>query len=230
MQSPFAITGRPITLTPERESQVYALFAVAMGLTVAGVFVGMRFAPGLLSSGWMLLLVIAEFAILLSSPWWRKQTPLNYVLFGLFPVLSGLTITPYLMMVLAGYANGGAILLNALATTTCLSLAAAVLARGIGWDLSGLGRGLFFALLGLIIFGLLQLFVPALQTTQFELLISGAGVVIFALFAAYDIQRVSAQAAQGGDVFMLALSLYLDIFNLFLYVLRFMVALSGDRR
>jgi FtsH-binding integral membrane protein len=222
--------GRPLALLPSVEAQVYGLFALAMGLTVAGVAIGMRFAPQMLSSGWMLGLVIVEFAILLTAQWWRTQTPLNYLLFALFPLISGLTITPYLMLVLTGYANGAAILLNALATTTLLSLAAAVLARGTGWDLSGLGRGLLFAVLGLVIFAILQLFIPAFQTGPFELLLSGAGVVIFALFTAYDLQRISVLASRGGDAFLLALSLYLDIFNLFLYVLRFMTALSGERR
>lgn len=222
--------GRPISLSTSRESQVYGLFALAMALTVVGVYTGMRFAPQMLSSGWMLAFVIAEFAILLSAPWWRTQYPLNYLLFGFFPLLSGVTVTPYLMLVLTGYVNGGAILFNALATTTFLSLAAAVLARGMGVNLSGLGRGLFFALLGLLIFAVLQIVVPAFQTTQFELMLSGAGVVIFALFLAFDIQRVQQLSARGADPFMMALSLYLDIFNLFLYVLRFMTAFSGERR
>ena len=223
-------SSRPITLDASREAQVYGLFALAMGLTVLGVFVGMMYASTLLRSGYMLGFVIVEFAILLSAGWWRTQTPLNYLLFGLFPLLSGLTITPYLMMVLTGYANGGAILINALGTTALLSVAAAVFARMTGVNLSGLGRALFFAVLGLLIFGILQLFVPAFQTTQFELLLSGGGVVIFALFLAFDIQRLQNMSRMGADPFLMALSLYLDIFNLFLYVLRFMVALSGDRR
>jgi FtsH-binding integral membrane protein len=54
--------------------------------------------------------------------------------------------------------------------------------------------------------------------------------VIFALFTAVDIQRVKMLGRYGANPFLLALSLYLDIFNLFLYILRFMLALSGDRR
>jgi uncharacterized protein len=224
------VSSRPITLDASREAHVYGLFAVAMGITVLGVIIGMRFAQSMLSSGFMFGFVIVEFAILLSANWWRTQTPLNYLLFGLFPFLSGLTVTPYLMLVLSGYANGGAILLNALATTAFLSLAAAVFARTTSMNLSGLGRGLFFAIIGLLIFGLLQVFIPAFQTTQFELLLSGAGVVIFALFTAYDLQRIQHMSRMGADAFLLALSLYLDIFNLFLFVLRFMVTLSGERR
>ena len=43
-------------------------------------------------------------------------------------------------------------------------------------------------------------------------------------------QRIESQGRMGANPFMLALSLYLDIFNLFLFILRFMTALSGNRR
>ncbi len=93
-----------------------------------------------------------------------------------------------------------------------------------------MGRGLFFAVLGLVVLGLLQIFVPSMQTGQFELILSGAGVVILGLFTAYDLQRIQAMGRAGANAFVLALSLYLDIFNLFLYLLRFMIAISGNRR
>jgi FtsH-binding integral membrane protein len=93
-----------------------------------------------------------------------------------------------------------------------------------------MARGLFLALLGLIALGLLQVFIPSMRGGSTELLISGGGVIVFALFTAYDIQRVQTLARAGQNPFLLALSLYLDLFNLFLYVLRFMTALSGERR
>lgn len=132
-------------------------------------------------------------------------------------------------MIAAGYANGGQILLNAVGATVCMSLAAVVLAR-IAPNLAAWGRALVFAVIGLIVLSVLQIFVPALQTQGAELFISGIGVVIFGLFTAFDLQRIEAQGRLGANPFMLTLSLYLDIFNLFLYILRFMTALSGDRR
>jgi len=89
---------------------------------------------------------------------------------------------------------------------------------------------MFNALIGLIVFGLLQLFIPALQGPGFEMIISGAGIVVFSLFLAYDIQRLRRGTAVGESAFFLALSLYLDIFNLFLYILRFMMVTAGRRR
>ena len=152
------------------------------------------------------------------------------LLFALFPLLSGITVTPYILFVLAGYANGASILLNAVGATVFMALAAAVFARTTSADLSVFGRVLLMSLIGLLIMGLAQMFVPALRSTQMELLISAAGIVLFAGFTAYDIQRIQTLARAGAHPMLLALSLYLDIFNLFLSILRFMVALSGERR
>lgn len=225
-----SVSHRPIAIDSSTESKVYSLFALAMALTTLGVYLGMQYAVQLLGSGMHIGFLIAEFAIILSSGWWKDRSPLNIILFGLFPLISGITITPYTLFVLLQYANGGAILLNAFAATACMAVAAAVFARTTSWNLAGMARGLFFALLGLIIFSLIQVFVPSMRTGQTELLLSGAGVVIFSLFTAYDLQRIAVLSRSGGNAFQLALSLYLDLFNLFLYVLRFMLALSGDRR
>jgi FtsH-binding integral membrane protein len=231
MQMPFTHPrSQPITLTKSGLSQVYGLFALAMGVTLVGVYAGMTFALPLISSGWIFLLLLVELGLVFTAQMWMRSSPLNIILFLLFPFLSGLTVTPFLMSVISGYANGAAILLNAAVSTALLSGAAAVFALTTSADLGFMARGLFFALIGLLIFSLLQVFVPSLRSGEIEMLVSGAGVVIFALFLAYDIQRVHQMAGIGASPFMLALSLYLDIFNLFLYVVRFMLAISGNRR
>lgn len=229
MQQFSSYSNQPLTLSASTQSQVYGLFTLAMALTFLGVFLGMNLAQYLLTSGLHLGLAIAELAIIFTAGWWSRSQPLNYMLFALFPVLSGITITPYLLVILTGYANGAQILLNAVGATVFMSLSAVVLAR-IAPNLASFGKALFFAVIGLLVMSLLQIFFPMFRTQGMELLISGAGIVIFALFTAFDLQRIERQAAVGANPFLLALSLYLDIYNLFLYILRFMTALSGDRR
>ncbi len=230
MQIQSDIQSKPIPLSSSVESQVYGLFALAMAITAVGVFVGMQYAVVLLSSGIHMVLLIAELALIFTARLWMDKTPLNYILFATFPFLSGFTITPYILYVLAGYVNGASILLNAFGATAFMALAAAVFARTTSMNLSIFARALFMGLIGLILLGIAQIFIPALQTTQFELMLSGAGIVIFAVFTAYDLQRISHLSRQGANPFILALSLYLDIFNLFLFILRFMLVLAGDRR
>lgn len=222
--------SQPIVLSASTEAKTYMLVALALGLTLVGVMIGGAFADVLLGTGVNLILLFVELAIIFSSRWWIERSPLNIFLFAAFPLLSGITITPYILYVLASYVNGASILMNALASTTFMAIAAAVFARTTRWNLSMMGRALFLSVIGLVCFGILQIIFPALRTGAAELFISGAGVVIFALFTAYDMQRVMAMGRVGANPFLLALSLYLDLFNLFLYVLRFMLALSGNRR
>tara|TARA_Y100000310_G_C20546596_1_gene745891 strand:- start:294 stop:989 length:696 start_codon:yes stop_codon:yes gene_type:complete len=231
MEHPYSPTqSQPITLNQSVEAQVYGLFALAMGLTVLGVVIGIQYAPTLLTTGLHFFFLFAELGLIFTAGLWMNKSPLNYLLFGLFPILSGFTITPYILYVLASYSNGASILINALSATGFMAASAAVFARTTKWNLGVMGKALFFAIIGLILVGLLQFFVPSLRTTQFELVLSGAGVVIFALFTAYDLQRIQRLGRMGAHPMMLALSLYLDIFNLFLYILRFMLAFSGNRR
>jgi FtsH-binding integral membrane protein len=221
--------SQPLGLSASTQSQVYGLFTIAMGLTLVGVFLGMVYAQYLLSTGLHLFLAIAELGLIFTAPWWSRSSPMNMILFGLFPLFSGTTITPYILMLLVGYVNGEQILFNAVAATVCIALSATVLSR-IAPNLSVIGRSLFYAVIGLLFVSILQIFFPSLRTQGVELLISGAGIVIFALFTAFDLQRIEAMGKAGANPFMLALSLYLDIYNLFLFVLRFMTSLSGDRR
>jgi FtsH-binding integral membrane protein len=85
------------------------------------------------------------------------------------------------------------------------------------------------AVVGLIVAMVVNLFVGA---GPLAYLISIAGVVIFTVLTAYDVQRISAGdfAAAYGSVekaaIMGALRLYLDFINLFLFLLR----LLGARR
>ncbi len=222
--------GQGIAVTASTQAQTYGLFALAMALTCVGVFVGAAFAPVLLTSGMHFFLLFLELGIVFTSGMWSRTAPLNYILFALFPILSGITVTPYIMYVLIGYANGGVILVNALAATAAMTAAAAVFARTTRIDLFGIGGALMMALIGLIVLGILQIFITSLRGGMFEMVLSGAGVVLFAGFTAYDLQRIEKLGRAGANPFQLALSLYLDIFNLFLSILRFILALSGNRR
>lgn len=221
--------SQSIALQASTLSQAYLLFTLAMGLTLSGVFVGILYAGVLLATGVHAMLLVAELALVFTARWWSRTAPLNVLLFVLFPLFSGITVTPYILYVLSGFANGQAILFNAVAATVAIALSAAVLAR-LAPGLSAWVGAFVLALIGLLLLGILQIFFPALHTPGFELFLSGAGIVVFGFFTAFDVQRIQAMGALGANPFMLALSLYLDIFNLFLSVLRFMGALSGDRR
>lgn len=94
-------------------------------------------------------------------------------------------------------------------------------------DLSTMGSYLFMAIIGLVIAGVVNIF---LKSDGFQFVISGIGVLVFTLLTAYDVQRIKNMLEQSlGDretmakaTLMGALALYLDFINLFLYLLQFM--------
>ena len=93
-------------------------------------------------------------------------------------------------------------------------------------DLSGFGSFLIMGVVGLIIAGLVNLF---LQSSAMSFVISGLGVLIFAGLTAYNTQRLKEEYAHlrgteyiGKAVIMGALNLYLDFINMFMYLLRFL--------
>ncbi|KAA0203646.1 hypothetical protein HAZT_HAZT004278 [Hyalella azteca] len=100
-------------------------------------------------------------------------------------------------------------------------------------DFTNMGVGLFIGLLCLLGVGVLNLF---LGSTGLDLIIAGAGALVFSLFIVFDTQASALCAAFYLQMMMTKLSpeeyilatinLYLDIINLFLELLR----LLGDRR
>jgi FtsH-binding integral membrane protein len=94
-------------------------------------------------------------------------------------------------------------------------------------DLSAVGRFAVFALIGLILASLVNIF---LASSPLYWLISVAGVLIFGVLTAYDTQRLKNMFASGevhaNMPLVGALTLYLDFVNMFLSLLR----LFGHRR
>jgi FtsH-binding integral membrane protein len=89
-------------------------------------------------------------------------------------------------------------------------------------SLAGVGHYAFMALWGLIAVSLISLFWPSVHLNFF---IGAAGVVIFTLLTAYDVQRIRDMSLEVSDDRMViwgALRLYLDIVNLCLSFIRLM--------
>jgi FtsH-binding integral membrane protein len=82
-------------------------------------------------------------------------------------------------------------------------------------DLSGLARACFWALLVLLLFGVITIFV---RIPHSSMIYSVAGLVIFAGFTLVDFQRLRrSQDIQSAP--LLAASIFLDILNVFLFFL-----------
>ena len=88
-------------------------------------------------------------------------------------------------------------------------------------DFGFLGSFLFFALLGLVIVRLLKEWV--IKDSSFSMIQTGIGIIIFTFYLIYDFNRLEKAMARGdeswGTAVDLAVSIYLDIINLFLLIL-----------
>ena len=198
--------------------QVFGLLGFSLLFTAGGAMIAPRLGPG---AFWVSL--IGSIGCLIALWFLKEKSPINLGLFYLFSVAEGLLLG----LVIESYlARGqGGIVVNAAATTAALVLALGAYAWTTKRDLSGMGTFLGGALFGVIIAGLINMFL--LHSGMFSLLISAATAVIFSGFILYDMQRLRNAKGGTGDAIMFAVAIYLDIFNLFLSLLQIMGFLGG---
>jgi uncharacterized protein len=97
-------------------------------------------------------------------------------------------------------------------------------------DLSGMGSFLIMGVVGLVLAGLVNIF---LQSSALQFAISAIGVLVFGALTAYDTQNIKDHyyevahdaTAMGKSAIMGALNLYLDFINMF----QSLLSLIGDR-
>ena len=89
-----------------------------------------------------------------------------------------------------------------------------------------MGGFLFIGLIALIVTSVVGIFI---HLAFLQLVISAAGAVLFSAYLVFDLNRVArAQNVSSGDAIVLAISVYLDIVNLFLFLLR-LLGIMGRR-
>ncbi len=210
-------------LSPTFFGKVMLFFVVAIISSIAGIFVAINFLFSyFMSAPWvMFLFFAAELILVFTAKMWSTRVPLNRFLFALFTFISGITVAPLIAIVAASPA-GLVILAKALIITAFVFTAVGIVGYTTKMDLSGMRMFLMIGIIGMIITGLVGIFFP--WGNVFEMFYAGIGVLLFAGFTAYDFQKIKMYPE---DRYVdAALQLYLDIFNLFIYVLRLLMALN----
>ena len=188
--------------------QTMGLVAVTAGLFALGAYLGRD-----LSYGWGFVAYIASFALLIGLNFavQRSQQLAMGLLFG-FGVLVGIGTAP----TIAYYASTNPQSVWQAGGATALFIAGfGAAGYATRRDLSGLARACFWALLALIVFGIVTIFV---NIPNGALIYSIAGLVIFAGFTLYDFQRLRrTQDIRAAP--QLAASIFLDVLNVFLLFL-----------
>lgn len=142
-----------------------------------------------------------------------------------FTGFTGYTLGPVLNSYIAQFSNGSELIFTSLGATGVIFVGLSGYVLTTKKDFSYLGGFLFIALLAAI---LLSLAGMLFNLPMLQLALSFAFVVIFSGFILYDTSRI----LQNGEInyIMATISLYLDILNLFLSLLRLLSAFAGNRR
>lgn len=142
------------------------------------------------------------------------------VFLGIYSIIMGFTITP---LVAISLAVNPASILQAFCIAAIMFACMALFGYKTVKDLSFLGTFLFIGMVGLILVGLASWIWPLGST--FATIVSAVGVLVFALFTAYDMQFLKNAFAQvnekqAGQLAVLgALHLYISFIAMFQYVL-----------
>lgn len=211
------------SLAPTFLGKVLSFFALAVLVSAAGTYVSANylFQYFAVTPALMYVIFAVELILVFTSRMWSTKHPLNRVMFVAFAFISGVTLGP-LVAVLTASAAGMALLTKALLITGLMFGAAALFGWTTKMDLSGMRGFLMFALIGMIVMSIVGIFIPWNNTT--EIFFSGAGILLFSGFIVYDINKLHTYPED--HYIDAALSLYLDIFNLFIYILRLLGALD----
>ncbi len=212
MDREYTLGGQSGALTRDQEravfGQVMGLVALTLGCMALGAYIGRNF------SGGFFLLFIAAFACIFALQWasrrGREQLAILF-LFGL-GLLLGLAFGPVLNVY--AKANPSA-LWQAAGATGAFVAGLGAFGYATRRDLSPYYRFAFWALLALIVFGIVLIFV---SIPGGDLIYSILGLVIFGGYTVLDFNRLR-RANQAASV-QIAASIFLDVFNIFLFFLR----------
>jgi len=227
MQYPnqFASTGSIVTEQNKVLRNTYMMLAMTMIPTVIGAFIGLSvnfsfmaqhpIMGALLMFGSMMALLYAVTA--LRNSIWGIAALLGFTL------LAGIFLGPILQVALH-LRNGAQLIGMAAGGTGLIFFSLATLATVTGKDFSFMSKFLFIGLILLVVASLANIFfaIPALSLT-----ISAIAVLIFSAYILFDISQI----IHGGETnyVMATMSLYLDIYNIFVNLLSLLMAFSGEK-
>ena len=158
-------------------------------------------------------LFIANMVLLGAVYAFRKRSPLNLLLLGIWTGVMAVTMG----FITAVYVEAGEsnLLFEAVGITGAAFVSLTIFTFQSKIDFSFMGAGLYVGLNLLIMFSFLSLLVGV----SLPLLYSVAGTVLFSAYIIFDTSRLI-KDFQPDEYINASIQLYLDILNLFLYILR----------
>ena len=213
-QTPYGGPLAPSIPTQSLLAQVLGITALGLCITALAAWLFQGVAPGI-----GLIAMIGGFILLISINATRRNEGLSLLLFYAFTFLEGVGIAP----VIGQYVRtmGPGVVVNAALTTGLGMFALAAIVYATGLDLRRFQGIFMIALLGLIVIGIVSIFVRFIHPEVYAWLT----LIIFSGLVLIDFARLRA----GGDGLtpvLMATSIYLDAINIFLALLQ----IFGGRR
>lgn len=189
--------------------QVMGLVALTVGCAALGAYLGRNLSGGV-GIGSFILAFGCIFGLNFATARGREQLAIGF-LFGL-GVLLGAAVGP----VLRQYAETEpSVLWQAAGATAAFVGGLGAIGYATRRDLSVYARALFFALLALIVFGIVAIFA---SIPHANIIYAVLGLVIFGGFTVVDFNRLRHASEQ--LAVPIAAGIFLDVFNVFLFFLQ----------
>ncbi|XP_029044564.1 protein lifeguard 1-like [Osmia bicornis bicornis] len=144
----------------------------------------------------------------------RRKAPMNFIFLFLFTIAEG-----FLLAVAASTYNSEEVLL-AVGITAAVCLALTLFAFQTKFDFTGLNSILFVALIIFMLFGIIAIIWSSKIMT---LVYASIGALLFSIYLIYDTQMMIGgnhkYSISPEEYIFAALTLYIDVINIFLYIL-----------
>ena len=204
----------------------YWLLALTMIPTIFGAFVGMQLNFFAFFKASPIMAPLLMFGLMIGSLF--AVTALRnsgwgvVALFG-FTFIAGLALTPILTVAM-GLRNGGQLIGLAGGMPAVIFFALSAVATITKKDFSFMGKFLFVGVILLIVASIANLF---FQVPAASVALSAIAVLIFSAYILFDVSRI----VHGGETnyIMATMSLFLNIYNIFVSLLNILMAFTGQR-
>jgi len=144
----------------------------------------------------------------------RRKAPANFIILGIF------TLALSFMMGCMAASFEVVEVLMALGITAVITFSLTIFAFQTKWDFTTMGGVLFVSVIILLCMGIFLIFLPG---RTLMIIYASLGALIFCIYLVYDIQMMMGgkhkYSISPEEYIFAALNLYLDIVNIFMYIL-----------
>ena len=224
-QTTYEASGELTTVRHRVLRNTYWLLALSMIPTVLGAWIGVQmnfsFMSGSPFIGFLIFMAIAfGFFYVIER---TKNSAIGVAVLLGFTFFMGLMLSRLIGYTL-NFSNGASLIMTAFGGTAIVFATMASIATTSKRDFSGLSSWLFAGMIVILLAAVANIF---LQMSVLSIVISAIAVVIFSAFILFDVQRI----INGGETNYISatLSIYLNVYNVFVNLLALLGIFGGER-